>query len=115
MKRFAHAFRGIGSALRQDANLWLHLLIAAIVFAAAAWFRLPMTDWAILTLTVAVVLVAEMLNTAIEKVVDLASPDYHEIAKLAKDIAAGAVLIASIAAVAVGLLVFGPAVLHLLV
>lgn len=110
MQKFVHAFRGIGCTLREDANLAIHCVAAAGVFGLAAWLRLPATDWAILALTVGVVLAAEMLNTAIEKAVDLASPDYHELAGRAKDIAAGAVLVTTFAAVVVGACVFGPAV-----
>ena len=78
----------------------------AVAFGVAA--RLTRTEWAVLTVTIAGVLATEAMNCAVERVVDLASPGRHELARQAKDLAAGAVLIASIGAAAVGLLLFGP-------
>lgn len=114
MQRFAHAFRGIGCAVRSEANLRIHFVAAVLVFALAAWLRLSAVDWAMLVLTVGVVVAFELLNTAIEKAVDLASAEYHEFARVAKDTAAGAVLIAAIASVAVGLCTLGPPLLAIL-
>jgi diacylglycerol kinase len=108
VQRFVHAFRGIGCAVRSEANLRIHFTAAALVVALAAWLRLAAVDWAILVLTVGIVVAFELLNTAIEKAVDLASAEYHEFARVAKDTAAGAVLIAAIAAIGVGLFVLGP-------
>ncbi len=108
MRRFVHAFRGIGMAVRSEVNLWFHIAAGGFVFAAAFFLQLPRVEWCLLALCVGFVIAAELLNTAIEKVVDLVSPDFHELARRAKDIAAGAVLVAAISSVVVGLLIFGP-------
>ncbi len=105
---FGHAFRGWAYVLRTQRNAWLHVIIAAIVLALSAWLRLDLIEWAVIVLTIAMVFTAEFLNTAIEAVVDLASPQKHPLAKVGKDVGAGAVLIAAIAAVLVGLLILWP-------
>jgi diacylglycerol kinase (ATP) len=105
---FRHAFAGWRHVLRTQRNAWIHAVASIGVCAIALWLRLPRLDGAILFLTVALVWVAEFVNTAVEAVVDLLSPDVHPLAKVAKDVAAAAVLIAALAAVAVGLLLLGP-------
>jgi diacylglycerol kinase (ATP) len=105
---FGHAFRGWHYVLRTQANAWIHSTVAAVVFVLGLWLHLPARDWAILILTTAVVFVAEFLNTAIEAVVDLASPEIHPLAKIGKDVGAAAVLVAALAAVLIGLLILGP-------
>jgi diacylglycerol kinase len=105
---FRHAFAGWWYVLRTQRNAWIHAVASLTVFVLALWLRLERTDWAILVLIVALVWVAEFVNTAVESVVDLLSPDIHPLAKASKDVAAAAVLIAALAAVVVGLLVLGP-------
>ena len=105
---FKFAFQGWHHVLRTQQNIWIHGLIAALVFLAALWLRLPARDWAVLVLTSAVVFSAEFINTAIEAVVDLASPEIHPLAKIGKDVGAAAVLVAALAAILVGLLILGP-------
>ena len=105
---FGHAFRGWHYVLRTQANAWIHSTIAAAVFILGLWLQLPARDWAVIILTTAVVFCAEFLNTAIEAVVDLASPDFHPLAKIGKDVGAAAVLVAALAAVLIGLLILGP-------
>ena len=105
---FGHAFRGWDYVLRTQANAWIHSTIAAAVFILGLWLQLPARDWAVIILTTAVVFCAEFLNTAIEAVVDLASPDFHPLAKIGKDVGAAAVLVAALAAVLIGLLILGP-------
>ncbi|HTU92272.1 MAG TPA: diacylglycerol kinase family protein [Gemmataceae bacterium] len=105
---FRHAFAGWWYVLRTQHNAWIHALASIAILALALWLGLGSTEWAILILTIAVVWVAEFVNTAVEASVDLLSPDIHPLAKIAKDIAAAAVLIAALAAVVVGLLVLGP-------
>ena len=105
---FGHAFRGWRYVLRTQANAWIHSTIAALVFVLGLWLRLPARDWAIIILITAVVFVAEFLNTAIETVVDLASPGIHPLAKIGKDVGAAAVLVAALAAILIGLLILGP-------
>lgn len=108
IRSFAHAFHGWGHVLRTQHNAWIHSTIATIVFILAIWLRLPPRDWAVLILTTAMVFSAEFVNTAIEAVVDLASPDRHPLAKIGKDVGAAAVLVAALAAILIGLLLLGP-------
>ena len=108
IRSFGHAFHGWGYVLKTQHNAWIHALAAMIVFALALWLRLPTHDWAILIITVTMVFMAEFINTAIEAVVDLASPHKHPLAEVGKDVGAAAVLIASLAAIGVGLLILGP-------
>jgi len=103
---FNYAFEGIIHVLRTQRNLRIHLLAAIAVFAAAIALGVDRMQLIALLLAVAFVLVAEMINTAIEGAIDVSTTSFDPNAKLAKDIAAGAVLIASIAALAVGYLVF---------
>jgi diacylglycerol kinase (ATP) len=107
-RAFGHAFRGLWHVLRTQRNAWIHALATLLVAVLGFWLRLSLHDWALLVLTVALVWTAEFINTALEAVVDLASPQQHPLAKVGKDVGAAAVLIASLAAVLVGLLVLGP-------
>jgi len=103
-----HASRGWWHVLKTQHNAWVHSIVATIVFALGLWLGLPARDWAVLVLTVAMVFTAEFINTAIEAVVDLASPEKHPLAKVGKDVGAGAVLVAALAAVLIGVLILGP-------
>jgi len=105
---FGHAFRGWGYVLKTQHNAWIHTVVAAVVVALGLWLGLPPRDWAVLVLAIAIVFTAEFINTAIEAVVDLASPVHHPLAKVGKDVGAGAVLVAALAAALIGLLVLGP-------
>jgi diacylglycerol kinase len=105
---FRFAIAGIGYLFRTQRNARIHIVIAVIVCALAAWLRVTRIEWAILVLSIACVLILEGLNTALEAAVDLACPEIHPLAKVAKDITAGMVLIAAIASVLVGLLILGP-------
>jgi len=108
IESFRFAFAGLWYALRTQRNTRIHLIIAAGAVALGVWLGLSFTQWAVLTLTIGSVLVSEMLNTVAETLVDMISPDYHPLAKIVKDVTAGAVLLAAIVAVIVGLLVLGP-------
>jgi diacylglycerol kinase (ATP) len=103
---FNNATEGVIHALRTQRNLWIHFAVAAGVLVAAVAFGVSKIELMVLLLAVTFVLVAELVNTAIEAAVDVASTSFDPMAKLAKDIAAGAVLIATLNAVAVGYLVF---------
>jgi diacylglycerol kinase len=105
---FRHAFRGLWFVVRTQRNAWIHAVVTTIVVLAAFWLRLPMGDWAVLLLAIALVWTAEFLNTALEAVVDLASPQQHPLAKMGKDVGAAAVLIAALISILVGLLILGP-------
>ncbi len=108
LRAFGHAFRGWWYVLRTQRNAWIHAVITTLVVSLAFWLRLPAGDFAILVLTIALVWTAEFINTALEAVVDLASPQHHPLAKAGKDVGAAAVLIAALTSVVVGLLILGP-------
>jgi diacylglycerol kinase len=108
IRSFGYAFRGWWHVLRTQQNAWIHAVISTAVVIVSLWLRLPARDLAVLLVTIAMVWAAEFLNTAIEAVVDLASPDKHPLAKVGKDVGAAAVLIAALAAIGVGLLILGP-------
>ena len=103
---FNYAAEGIVHAVRTQRNLWIHFAVAAAVLVAAVGFGASKLELAVLLLAITFVLVAELVNTAVEAAVDVASTSFDPMAKIAKDIAAGAVLIAALNAVAVGYLVF---------
>jgi diacylglycerol kinase len=103
-----YAWQGIDYMLRTQVNAWIQIAIALVVTAAGVAFGLTPLEWVACVLGMAAVWAAEALNTAIEAVVDLASPGRHPLAGRAKDVAAGAVLVTVGAAGLVALLVFGP-------
>ncbi len=108
VRSFYFAFAGIAYLFRTQRNARIELVIALVVCALGAWLRITRLEWAILVVMIAMVLILEGLNTALEAAVDLASPEIHPLAKVAKDVTAGMVLIAAIASVVVGLLILGP-------
>ena len=105
---FGHAFRGVAAALRSEVHLRFHAAATAAVLGLGLYCRLGCLEWALVALAVAGVWAAELFNTALEALTDLVSPGYHPLAGRAKDVAAGAVLLAALGALAVGALVFGP-------
>ncbi|MEK4230038.1 diacylglycerol kinase family protein [Solibacillus sp. FSL H8-0538] len=104
---FGYAAQGIMTATKEQ-NMRFHLLCGAFVLIAGLWTGLSTTEWLILVLVTALVVATELINTAIERVVDLASPELHPLAKDAKDVAAGAVLVIACASVIIGVLIFIP-------
>jgi len=107
-RSFICAVRGIAAAVRKGKNIRVMFVFTGLVVALGFIFGVSLSEWAILLLCCALVVAVEMLNTAIECVVDMVSPNYSESAKKAKDVAAGAVLVASLFAAAVGLIIFVP-------
>lgn len=107
-RSFYFAFMGLAFLFRSQRNARIELGIGLVACALAAWVRVTRAEWTVLVFTIALVLILEGLNTAIEAAIDLASPDCHPLAKKSKDLAAGMVLIAAIASVLVGLLILGP-------
>lgn len=105
---FAPAFAGLRHLLHTQPNAWLHAAISMLVVAVGLWLQIELGSWALIAVTMGFVWAAEAFNTAIEAIVDLASPDHHPLAKVAKDVSAAAVVIAATSATAVGLLVLGP-------
>jgi diacylglycerol kinase len=114
LQSFRYAAEGIVYTLRTQRNARVHTLITLLVVLAALYFRVSAVEWAILILTIGFVFSAEMLNTVAELAVNLLVQRYHPLAKVAKDAGAGAVLVAAIAAVGVGIAIFGPRLVRLL-
>ena len=108
IKSFGPALEGWWYVLRTQQNAWVHAAFSLLAFLLSWWLQLERRDWVLILLMVGLVWMAEFINTALEAVVDLASPKNHPLAKVGKDIGAAAVLIAAISAVIVGLLILGP-------
>ena len=105
---FRYAFEGWLYVLRTQRNAWIHAAATIAVVILAFWLDVSRIEWAILILAITVVWMAEFANTALEAVVDLVSPEMHPLAKSAKDVAAGAVLVSACGAAVAGLLILGP-------
>jgi len=108
IRSFGYAFRGWWHVINTQQNAWIHSVVTIAVVIVGLWLGLPPRDWAVLLLTIAMVWAAEFFNTALEAIVDLASPARHPLAKVGKDVGAAAVLIAALAAIGIGLLILGP-------
>jgi diacylglycerol kinase (ATP) len=109
---FRHAFAGCWHLLRSQQNAWIHACATVAVVVVGVWLGLGPVEWAVIVLAIGLVWMAEFVNTALEAVVDLASPDLHPLARIGKDVAAAAVLVGAVTAVLVGLLVLGPPLWH---
>ena len=114
VKSFLYAISGVVAAVKGERNMRIHLVAAIAVVSLGAWLGLGCGEWAAIAVCCALVPSLECLNTAVEAVVDLASPDMHPLAKKAKDCAAGAVLLAAIGSVVVGCVIFAPKLLDLI-
>ena len=112
VRSFYFAFAGLGYLFRTQRNARIHVIVGMVACGLGAWLGITRVEWAVIVFTIALVLILEGLNTAVEAAIDLASPDIHPLAKAAKDLAAGMVLIAAMASVAVGLLILGPPLWH---
>lgn len=108
LKSFSYAFQGLVYTIKTQFNFQFHLFAATIVVLFALFLHVSKTEWLILILCIGLVLFAELVNTALEALVDLVSPEYNALAKTTKDTAAAAVLVLAIAAAIVGILIFLP-------
>jgi len=108
VKSFSYAMNGIKNAIAKERNLQIHLFISLLVFLLAFYFEISREEWIILICLIGAMVTLELVNTAIERLVDLVTKDYHPLAKLAKDISAGAVLTFAFTSVIVGLIIFWP-------
>jgi diacylglycerol kinase (ATP) len=108
---FRYAFAGIAELVRTQPNAKVHLAAAGLVIAAGLFFGLSRMEWCAVVFAITIVIAAETVNTALEYLTDLTSPDYHPLAGKAKDLAAGAVLISAMGAIAVGIIIFLPKVI----
>ena len=108
---FGYALRGLWTLLATQANARVHVGASVLVIVAGFWFGLTRLEWCAIVAAIGLVCTAEGLNTAFEFLTDLVSPEHHPLAEKAKDVAAGAVLVASIAAAVIGAIIFGPKLL----
>lgn len=114
MKSFTHAIRGIRIFFMSTHNAWIHGVAAVIAIAFGIILKISIVEWVLVLLAIGLVLVAEAFNTAIEIDINLTSPEFHPYARDTKDVAAGAVLIASIIAGIIGCIIFIPKLLLLI-
>ena len=108
---FKYAIKGIKSALKSEQNMKVHFIIMELVILIAIILNLSTLEWLIILICFMSVISSELFNTAMEKCVDLASPKFNELAKLAKDIAAGAVLVTAFFSALIGLIIFLPKII----
>jgi diacylglycerol kinase (ATP) len=111
-KSFGFAFEGVAHAFKYDQNLRIHFIVAFFVILASLFFKVTPFEAGILGIAILLVIATEMINTAIENMIDLITKEYHVEAKIAKDVSSGMVLITAIGSVLVGALVFTPYVVR---
>lgn len=112
-KSFGHAFSGWWHVIRTQQNAWIHAIVSVLVILISLWLNIDRIEWAVILGAIALVWIAEFLNTALEAVVDLATNHaHHELARIGKDVGAAAVLIAAAASVVMGILILGPRLLE---
>ena len=108
IKSFRYAFAGIADLVRSQFHAKVHIVGAVLAIAFGIFFQISPKEWCIIVLCIGLVLSSEAMNTAVEYIVDMVSPDYHELAGKAKDVAAGAVLLVAMAAAVVAAIIFLP-------
>jgi diacylglycerol kinase (ATP) len=113
-KSFGYAFQGIGNTIRSERNIKIHLTVMTLVIVFGIFLHLSVTEWFVCLILFGQVISLELVNTAIEAAVDLATKEKHPLAKKAKDAAAGAVLVSAIFAAIIGLIIFIPKLFALL-
>lgn len=106
LKSFQFAFKGITIAFKEQLNLKIHAMATLLVFGLGFYFKITTTEWLVLLLTTSLVIGLELINTAIEYIVDLVSPEQNPLAGKMKDVAAGAVLTVAIGALVIGVIIF---------
>jgi len=113
LKSFKYAFKGLFYTISTQKNMLIHLIATVLVIIAGFYFKVTITEWLILILTIIYVISAEFINTAIEEIVNFVSPNFHPLAGRIKDIAAAVVLFSAIFAVIVGAIIFIPKIIFL--
>jgi diacylglycerol kinase len=108
LRSFAYAFAGVRYAIRTQRNARIHVFIALLAVGAGLWLGINPVEWALVFVAITGVFIAEMINTVAEACVDLATQEFHPLAKVAKDVAAGTVLLNALLSIIIGLFVFGP-------
>jgi diacylglycerol kinase len=108
---FGYAWEGLVYTVQCERNARIHLVVAMLIVLLGLWLGLSILEWGLITVAIAFVFTGEMLNTVIEVMVDLITPEYHPLAKRAKDVAAGAILVGALAAAVIGTIVLVPPLL----
>lgn len=108
IRSFGYAFEGLRYLIQHEHNAWIHAFLTVAVLIVGTWLGISRIEWALLVAAMGLVWMGELVNTAVEAIVNMVSPEKHPLAKAAKDTAAGAVLVSAIAALVIGLLVLGP-------
>lgn len=114
LKSFYYAFQGIKVNILTERNLAIHFCVMLLVIVCGFTFKISTTEWLICILLFGFVITLELVNTAIETAIDICKPEINPKAKLAKDTAAGAVLVVAIVAVIVGIIIFGPKIINVI-
>ena len=111
---FKYAFEGLVVAIKEEQNLKIHIFIMIMVILCGIFFKIKKIEWIVCILCFAIVIGGELINTAIETVVDIAMPEINEKAKIAKDVSASAVLVSAIASAVIGIIIFIPKIIELI-
>lgn len=114
IRSFGYAIEGIVYLIKSQHNAWIHLIVTVVVIGMGFWLQITKAEWALIVLAMMGVWMGEAVNTAVEAIVDMVMPEFHPLAKIAKDVAAGGVLISAVAAAIVGLLILGPPLIEML-
>jgi undecaprenol kinase len=114
LKSFSYALNGIKTAILSERNMRIHMIISIIVIGCSFFFSLSFVEWIVVVLTIGGMIALELVNSAIERVVDMITKEYHPLAEQAKDIAAGAVFVYAITAIIIGIAIFLPKIISLL-
>ncbi len=112
LKSFGYAVQGLRSVVRSEQNFRIHILAGVVAIFLGFYLDITKLEWVLVISCITAVMGAEIMNTAIEKLCDIVSPQYHEKIKIVKDLAAAAVLIVSIGALATGCIIFIPRIIH---
>lgn len=113
-RSFSYAFQGINTAVKDERNLKIHIGIGLVVLMLGGWLTLSLIEWVFILFAIGGIISLELLNTALERIVNLITEEYHPLAKQAKDIAAGAVLVYAILSVVIGVIIFLPKLIKLI-
>jgi undecaprenol kinase len=108
LKSFSYALTGIKAALLTERNMRIHFFVSLVVIGCSIFFSISKLEWLFVILAIGGILSLELMNTAVERVVDLITKEYHPLAKQAKDLAAGAVFIYAVITVVIGIIIFIP-------
>lgn len=112
VKSFKYAFQGIKEAFQSERNMKVHFALMTLAIILGFILKLSSIEWAILVITIGLVLILEFINTSLEQIVDIVSPEIQDKAKIAKDVAAAGVLVSAIVAVLIGAFLFLPKIIY---